>query len=88
VLNFVKKYLLFNPLKLRGYCMYLQVEICALLGYYKALSDSSVPTFRVNVSVQYSRDQQVVLKRRYRSTTQRFVISQKSADLICIAAEA
>jgi hypothetical protein len=30
-------------------------EICALLGYYAALSGSSVPTFRDNLSVAYSR---------------------------------
>jgi hypothetical protein len=30
-------------------------EICALLGYYTALSGSSVPTFRDNLSVPYSR---------------------------------
>jgi hypothetical protein len=30
-------------------------EICALLGYYAALSASSVPTFRDNLSVPSSR---------------------------------
>jgi hypothetical protein len=30
-------------------------KICALLGYYAALSGSSVPTFRDNLSVPYSR---------------------------------
>jgi hypothetical protein len=30
-------------------------EICDLLGYYAALSGSSVPTFRDNLSVPYSR---------------------------------
>jgi hypothetical protein len=30
-------------------------EICALLGYYTALNGSSVPTFRDNLSVPYSR---------------------------------
>jgi hypothetical protein len=33
-------------------------------------------------------DREVVPKRRYKTTTQRCVISQKSADLIYIAAEA
>jgi hypothetical protein len=30
-------------------------KICALLGYYAALSGSSVPTFRDNLSVSSSR---------------------------------
>jgi hypothetical protein len=58
-------------------------EICALLGYYAALSGSSVPTFRYNLTVPYSRvrwNRWVVPKRRYRTTTQRCIITQKSAD--------
>jgi hypothetical protein len=30
-------------------------EICALLGYYTALSDSFIPTFRENISMPSSR---------------------------------
>jgi hypothetical protein len=30
-------------------------EICALLGYYSAYSGNSVPTFRDNLSVPFSR---------------------------------
>jgi hypothetical protein len=37
----------------------LNYEICALLGYYAALSGSSVPTFRDNLSVPYSRIKKV-----------------------------
>jgi hypothetical protein len=33
---------------------FLRAEICALLGYYVALSGSSVPTFRDNLSVSFS----------------------------------
>jgi hypothetical protein len=55
-------------------------EICALLGYYAALSGSSVPMFRDNVSVPSSRVKKS-LDSLYRSTTQRCVISEKSADL-------
>jgi hypothetical protein len=80
------------------------VEICALLGYYAALSGSSVPTFRDNFSVLSSR---VKLPRRKPWTSwplkmgfigfsetlvKNFhstgVLSQKSADFIYIAAEA
>ena len=66
--------------------------ICALLGYYAALSGSSVPTFRDNLSVPSSR----VKKSSGQPIgpwplkigpigcleTQRCVISQKSADLM------
>jgi hypothetical protein len=31
------------------------IELCDLLGYYAALSDSSVPTFRDNLSFPLSR---------------------------------
>jgi hypothetical protein len=72
-------------------------EICALLGCYAALSGSSVPTFRNNLSISSSRvwkskmdylallepwrwDQQVAPKRRYRTTAESCVISQKMAD--------
>jgi hypothetical protein len=37
-----------------GFCRDLH-DICALLGYYAALSDSSVLTFRDNLSVPSSR---------------------------------
>jgi hypothetical protein len=57
-------------------------QICVLLGYHAALSDSSVPTFLENISVPF-----VVPKRRFRITTQRCVIFQKSVNLIYIAAE-
>jgi hypothetical protein len=66
-------------------------EIYTPLGCYSALSGSSVPTFRDNLSVPSSTvscDREVIPKRRYRTTTQRCVISQNSADLIYIAAEA
>ena len=33
----------------------MSLEICALLGYYAALSGSSIPTFRDNLSVPYLR---------------------------------
>jgi hypothetical protein len=67
--------------------------ICTVLGYCAALSGSYVPTFRNNVSFPSSSviwrwDRQIVLKRQYRTTTQRCVISQKSAVLVSIAAEA
>ena len=61
--------------------------ICAVLGYYVALNGSSVATFRDNVSGPVLNGQEVqevgkvVPKRRYRITTQRCVISQKSGDL-------
>ena len=59
--------------------------ISALLGYYAASSGSSVSTFRDNLSVPSSRVKKSSL---YRTTAQRCVISQKSTDLIYIAAEA
>jgi hypothetical protein len=64
-------------------------QICGLLGYYLALSGSSVPTFRDNLSVPSSKIKmwQLVPKRRYRTTTERCVISQESVDVIFIAAE-
>jgi hypothetical protein len=56
-------------------------EICALLGYYEASCDICLPTFRDHGGY-------VVPKRRQTITTRRRVISQKSADLINIVAEA
>ena len=50
----------------------IQVEICALLGYYAACSGNSLLTFRGNLSVPYSRVKK----------------SQKSAVLIYFASEA
>ena len=38
-------------LESRPYYVMLRAKICAVLGYYAALSGSSVPTFRVNLSV-------------------------------------
>jgi hypothetical protein len=52
-------------------------EICVVLGYYVALSRSSVPTFRDLPSLRF-----VVPKRRYRTTTQRCVITRKREDLL------
>jgi hypothetical protein len=62
--------------------------ICAVLWYYAASNGNSLPTFLDNVSVSSSRVQLVFPKRRYRITTRRRVITQKSADLIKMAAEA
>jgi hypothetical protein len=68
-------------------------EICALLGYYAALSGGSVPRFRDNLSVPSSRIKKSKKKGyaalcgssvptfRDITTTQRCVISQKSAGL-------
>jgi hypothetical protein len=69
------------------------VEICALLGYYIALSVSPVATFRVILLISFSKVKKswgpkVVPKRRYRTTTQHCVIYQEMADLICTAEEA
>jgi hypothetical protein len=61
-------------------------EICALLGYYAALSGNSVPTFWDNLSVPFSRVKKS--KEKKKITTQRCVISQNCADLIYITAEA
>jgi hypothetical protein len=36
--------------------MTLYIEICALIGYYAALSGNSVPTFRDNLSASTSRE--------------------------------
>ena len=72
-------------------------EICAILRYYAAQSGNSVPMFRENLSVLSSRVKksltledgtEIVLKRRYRITTLRCVIFQKSVGLIYIVAEA
>jgi hypothetical protein len=67
--------------------MYSPDEICALLGYYAALSGSSLPAFRDNLSIPPSRVKKSKKKKRYGTTTQCCVISQKSAFLIYIAAE-
>jgi hypothetical protein len=64
--------------------VYIYLYVCSLLGYYAALSGCSVLTFRENLSVPSSR----VKTRRYRTITILCVTSQKSADLIYIAAEA
>ena len=57
-------------------------EICALPGYYAALSGSSVPTFRDNLSVPSSRINKSKKKAlQNRTTTQSCVISQKKAGL-------
>jgi hypothetical protein len=37
-------------------------DICGRLGYYAALSGSSVPTFRDNLSVPFSKAQEVEKK--------------------------
>jgi len=76
-------------------------EIFALLPSYAAYSDNSLPTFRGNLSVPSSK---VKNPRRFttiedgvdrysrnvrqRVITVRWVTAQKSADLICFAAEA
>jgi hypothetical protein len=39
--------------------MVVEVEMCTVLGYYAALSSSSVPTFRDNLSDQCSRVKRV-----------------------------
>jgi hypothetical protein len=39
-------------------------KICALLGYYAALSGSSVPTFRDNLSVPSSRVKKSKIKKK------------------------
>ena len=64
-------------------------EICPLMRYYVASTGNSVPTFRDNLSVlsssvkkpKTSRLLMMGSKRRYRTTTPRCVISQKSADV-------
>jgi hypothetical protein len=38
-----------------GFLRYVE-DICALLGYYAALSGNSLPTFRDNLSLPSSRD--------------------------------
>jgi hypothetical protein len=43
--------LVFSSLQNTSACF----DICALLGYYAALSRNSVPTFRYNLSLPYSR---------------------------------
>ena len=62
--------------------------IYALLGYYAAQSGNSLPTFRANLSVTYSRAKKSKRKnnvgcpnRRQEITTLRCVTSQKRADL-------
>jgi hypothetical protein len=55
-------------------------EICVLLGNYAASCGNCLPTFRDNVSVPSVKMGPI--------TTRRYVISQKSADLINIVAEA
>jgi hypothetical protein len=71
-------------------------EICALLGYYTALSGSSVPTFRDNLSDPSSRAKKAMKKAFFLDSLtleegtdrlsvkkyQRCVISQKNVDLI------
>jgi hypothetical protein len=66
-------------------------EICTPLGYYATMNYNSVPTFRDKLPAPYSRVLDVLtledgsyrLSRNvgYRITTERCVISQKSADL-------
>jgi len=66
-------------------------EICAVLGCHVAYSNNSSPTFRDNLSVPSSRVillDGVVPKRRYGIIIVCRLISQKSADLIYVAAEA
>ena len=60
-------------------------EIFPLVGYYAALSDKALSSDFLTLEYGTAR---VVSKRRYRITTQCRVISQKSADLMYIAAEA
>jgi hypothetical protein len=67
--------------------------ICGLLRYDAAHSGNSVPTIRNNLSVPSStvrspkRNGFLNPTSRYDITTPRCLISQKSADLIYIAAE-
>jgi len=67
-------------------------DFCALLGYYTAYSDNSVPTFRNNLPVPSSRVKKSNMNSAWTLTQRlcrnvvtelprRFVISQKTADL-------
>jgi hypothetical protein len=56
-------------------------KIRALLRYHAALSGSSVPTFRDNLSVQSSR---VKKSKKNKDFIQRCVTSHKGADLILL----
>ena len=60
-----------------------------LLSCYAVWSGNCVPTFRDDLSVPYSDGKAVkfVPKCQYGITTPRCIIRQKSANLICIAAE-
>jgi hypothetical protein len=55
---------------------------------FRDITDYSLPTFRDDLSVPSSRVKKSKKKARQGITTIRSVITQKSADLTCFAAEA
>ena len=64
-------------------------ETCPLQGYYAEYSGNSLPTFRDNLSVQYSTVKKLHCpETSVRPATIRCVISQTSADLIHFAVDA
>jgi hypothetical protein len=77
----------------------MDLETRALLGHYAALSSSCMPTFRHNLSGPIFKGQEVQEEKikmgqigcpetSVQNYTQRCLIYQKTADAICIAAEA